>query len=58
MEILIGQTFKIDLNTQTSQCDKFAHVAFEIDLDQPLQRQVYIDGEIQSLEGFLLFVIY
>ncbi|CAN1189901.1 hypothetical protein LINPERHAP2_LOCUS40170 [Linum perenne] len=47
---LIGRTVKIDFNTQTAGRGKFARIAIEIDLDEPLPSCVLLDGVIQQVE--------
>ncbi|KAJ8765061.1 hypothetical protein K2173_010538 [Erythroxylum novogranatense] len=42
---LVGRTIKIDTNTQLSHRGRFARVAIDIDLSQPLRSIVELDGE-------------
>ncbi|CAN1799872.1 hypothetical protein LINPERHAP1_LOCUS22295 [Linum perenne] len=47
---LIGRTVKIDANTQRGDRGKFARLAVEIDLKEPLIPVVNLDGILQSVE--------
>ncbi|CAN1846190.1 hypothetical protein LINPERHAP1_LOCUS38123 [Linum perenne] len=47
---LIGKTVKIDFNTQRAERGKFARIAIEIDLDEPIPPVVLLDGVIQKVE--------
>ncbi|CAN1797716.1 hypothetical protein LINPERHAP1_LOCUS21394 [Linum perenne] len=47
---LIGKTVKIDFNTQRAERGKFARIAIEIDLNEPLLSNVLLDGVIQNVE--------
>ncbi|CAN1122767.1 hypothetical protein LINPERHAP2_LOCUS1516 [Linum perenne] len=47
---LVGRTVKIDFNTQTVERGKFARIAVEINLDDPLPPVVLLDGAFQQVE--------
>ncbi|CAN1752273.1 hypothetical protein LINPERHAP1_LOCUS4657 [Linum perenne] len=47
---LIGKTVKIDFKTQRAERGKFARIAIEIDLNEPLPPFVLLDGAIQKVE--------
>ncbi|CAN1121856.1 hypothetical protein LINPERHAP2_LOCUS1027, partial [Linum perenne] len=47
---LIGRTIKMDHNTQTAVRGKFARIAVEIDLSEPLATGVELDGAWQRIE--------
>ncbi|CAN1790449.1 Putative ribonuclease H protein At1g65750 [Linum perenne] len=47
---LIGKTIKIDFNTQRAERGKFARIAIEIDLSEPLASVVELDGALQKVE--------
>ncbi|CAN1131438.1 hypothetical protein LINPERHAP2_LOCUS6403 [Linum perenne] len=47
---LIGKTVKIDFNTQRAERGKFARIAIEINLDEPIPPVVLLDGVIQKVE--------
>ncbi|CAN1849891.1 Uncharacterized protein At4g02000 [Linum perenne] len=47
---LIGKTVKIDFNTQRAERGRFARIAIEIDLSQPIPPTVLLDGAIQKVE--------
>lgn len=47
---VIGRTVKFDMNTQTSQYDRFARAAVDIDFNQRLKGGLDIDGEIRWVE--------
>ncbi|CAN1152789.1 hypothetical protein LINPERHAP2_LOCUS18978 [Linum perenne] len=47
---LIGRTVKIDFNTQNAERGKFARLAVEIDLNEPLTPTIDLDGCRQDVE--------
>ncbi|CAN1142696.1 hypothetical protein LINPERHAP2_LOCUS13202 [Linum perenne] len=47
---LIGRTVRMDHNTQTAERGKFARIAVEIDLNEPLVTGVELDGAWQRVE--------
>ncbi|CAN1829883.1 hypothetical protein LINPERHAP1_LOCUS32682 [Linum perenne] len=47
---LIGKTVKVDFNTQRAERGKFARIAIELDLNEPLAPVVEIDGVSQAIE--------
>ncbi|CAN1186632.1 hypothetical protein LINPERHAP2_LOCUS38222 [Linum perenne] len=47
---LIGKTVKIDFNTQRAERGKFARIAIEIDLNEPIPPVVLLHGAIQKVE--------
>ncbi|CAN1164622.1 hypothetical protein LINPERHAP2_LOCUS25672 [Linum perenne] len=47
---LIGKTVKIDFNTQRAERGRFARIAIELDLSEPLPPTVLIDGVLQNIE--------
>ncbi|CAN1152494.1 hypothetical protein LINPERHAP2_LOCUS18778 [Linum perenne] len=47
---LVGKTIKIDFNTQRAERGKFARIAVELDLDEPLPPVVMLDGAAQHIE--------
>ncbi|CAN1160036.1 hypothetical protein LINPERHAP2_LOCUS23068 [Linum perenne] len=47
---LIGRTVRMDHNTQTAECGKFARIAVEIDLNEPLVTGIDLDGAWQCVE--------
>ncbi|CAN1259077.1 hypothetical protein LINPERPRIM_LOCUS10068 [Linum perenne] len=47
---LLGRTVKIDYNTQHAERGKFARMAVEIDLNQPLAPVIKLDGVWQDVE--------
>ncbi|CAN1147691.1 hypothetical protein LINPERHAP2_LOCUS16018 [Linum perenne] len=47
---LIGKTVKTDFNTQRAEQGKFARIATEIDLNEPLLSTMLLDGVIQNVE--------
>ncbi|CAN1145777.1 hypothetical protein LINPERHAP2_LOCUS14877 [Linum perenne] len=47
---LIGKTVRIDFNTQRAERVKFARIAVEIDLSEPLLPVVLLDGVHQLVE--------
>ncbi|CAN1744016.1 hypothetical protein LINPERHAP1_LOCUS1987 [Linum perenne] len=47
---LIGKTVKIDYNTQHAERGKFARMAVEIDLNEPLAPSIELDGAWQVIE--------
>ncbi|CAN1835838.1 hypothetical protein LINPERHAP1_LOCUS34552 [Linum perenne] len=47
---LIGKTVKIDFNTQKAERGKFARIAIEIDLNDPLPPVINLDGAFQKIE--------
>ncbi|CAN1751191.1 hypothetical protein LINPERHAP1_LOCUS4255 [Linum perenne] len=47
---LIGRTIKIDFNTQHAERGKFARLAVEIDLNEPLVPTIELDGCRQDVE--------
>lgn len=47
---IIGPVVKIDPNTITVQRGKFARIAVELDLQQPLVSQFNLEGRIQKVE--------
>ncbi|CAN1816511.1 hypothetical protein LINPERHAP1_LOCUS27794 [Linum perenne] len=47
---LVGRTVKIDANTQRADRGKFARLAVEINLNEPLAPVVSLDGVLQPVE--------
>ncbi|CAN1195901.1 hypothetical protein LINPERHAP2_LOCUS43314 [Linum perenne] len=47
---LVRRTIKIDFNTQRAERGKFARIAIELDLNEPLLPVVMLDGAPQSIE--------
>ncbi|CAI0559430.1 unnamed protein product [Linum tenue] len=47
---MIGKLIRIDYNTQTAQRGKFARIAIELDVSQPLTPDFYLDGAVQLIE--------
>ncbi|CAN1842173.1 hypothetical protein LINPERHAP1_LOCUS36768 [Linum perenne] len=47
---LIGKTIKIDFNTQRAERGKFARIAIEVDLGEPIPPVVLLDGAPQLVE--------
>ncbi|CAN1729268.1 hypothetical protein LINPERHAP1_LOCUS551 [Linum perenne] len=47
---LVGKTIKIDFNTQRAERGKFARIAIELDLSEPLPPVVLLDGAHQIVE--------
>ncbi|CAN1178244.1 hypothetical protein LINPERHAP2_LOCUS33563 [Linum perenne] len=47
---LVGKTIKIDFKTQRAERGKFARIAVELDLDEPLPPVVMLDGATQLIE--------
>ncbi|CAN1217695.1 hypothetical protein LINPERPRIM_LOCUS1093 [Linum perenne] len=47
---LVGRTIKIDFNTQRAERGKFARMAIELDLSNPIPPVVLLDGVPQLVE--------
>ncbi|CAN1815404.1 Putative ribonuclease H protein At1g65750 [Linum perenne] len=47
---LIGKTIRMDFNTQSAVRGKFARIAIEIDLSEPLATRIELDGAWQRVE--------
>ncbi|CAN1801861.1 Putative ribonuclease H protein At1g65750 [Linum perenne] len=47
---LVGKTVKIDYNTQSAERGKFARIAIELDLSEPLATGIDLDGVWQRIE--------
>ncbi|CAN1744110.1 hypothetical protein LINPERHAP1_LOCUS2009 [Linum perenne] len=47
---LLGRTIKIDFNTQRAERGKFARIAIEINLSEPLAPVIELDGALQKVE--------
>ncbi|CAI0380721.1 unnamed protein product [Linum tenue] len=47
---MLGKLIRINYNTQTAQRGKFARIAIELDVSQPLTPDFYLDGAVQLIE--------